>query len=633
MCTTQDVHAATANLGGVKQWWKFVRWLWSTPWPIYALTTLQSHLAGAVFVFAFLRFGLPVGEFLEIGDFRFVNQYIFVGALVFSFTVGTMLSTWLIFPVLKASRRPDPFPDPVRQRALNMPVYQSGLQGAIWAFGITVFVLVNLSVSQRLALIVGITATLGGAMACIISYLQAERIMRPITRRALAEGVPQNRHLPGVRRRIYLGWLLSTALPVLGILLILLGSQTDIFGEDVHIVNRAVGMLALATLVAGALGMQLVSTAVADPVRDLQAAMRRVQAGDFSTRTVVYDASEMGRLQVGFNEMVAELQERETMQDLFGRYVGEDVVLHALENGTELGGTERTVGVLFVDLAGSTEFAMQNRPGRVVEILNEFFRTVVETVDDNGGYINKFQGDAALAIFGAPMEAADPAGQALRAARELGSRLSSLEPLRAGIGVSYGTVIAGHIGHARRFEYTVIGDPVNEASRLTSLAKYEQGGVLASKRAVDAADSEEADRWMLGRAVELRGRNVMTQLARPLRPTLADRWQAAHDLGLDTLPHVTQPAEVEDLLDDDQLPEDQDIAFAEVVEMASRDAADRRAGRTRGSSDVSGERKAAGFGASAGDYGDRDDVALDSVPVQRARPVERRRETDDDTRD
>lgn len=610
----------------MKQWWRFFRWLWSTPWPVYALTTLQSHLAGAVFVFAFLRFGLPVGDFLEVGDFRFINQYIFISTLVLAFVLGTVASTLLVYPVLKASRRREPFSVAVRDRTLNMPLYQALLQAVIWISGITVFVLVNASVSRRLALIVGITSTLGGLVSCIISYLQAERIMRPITRRALAEGVPRNRHLPGVRRRIYLGWALSTAVPIIGVILILMGAKYDIYGDNVQVINRAVLMLALASLVAGAVGMQLVSTSVADPVRDLQAAMRRVQQGDFSARTVVYDATEMGRLQVGFNEMVSDLQEREAIQDLFGRYVGEDVVLHALENGTELGGSERTVGVLFVDLAGSTEFATHNDPARVVEVLNEFFRTVVETVDANGGYINKFQGDAALAIFGAPVDAWDPAGQALHAARELGTKLAALEPLRAGIGVSYGPVIAGHIGHAKRFEYTVIGDPVNEASRLTSLAKIEQGGVLASKRALEAADHKEAARWTLGRAVELRGRSVMTQLARPLRPTLADRWQAAHDQGLDELPYVTEPLAPEDLSDDapcgETAPTTETAAapttfagvptdHAEAVARALQESAAPAPGGAAPDAPASESR----------DLGEPAEPVIDSVPVQRARPV------------
>ena len=546
------VSGRASTLSNVNKWLRFAKWLWSTPWPVYALTTLQSHLIGAVFVFAFLRFGLPLDTFLDIGPFQLVNQYLFIGTLVLGLLAGAVISTWLIIPVLRAMRSSEPFDRQARHRTLNMPAYQAWLQGAIWVLGTTVFVAVNFSVSHRLALIMGVTAVLGGLVTCIISYLQSERLMRPIMRRALGAGVPVDSHLPGVRRRIILGWVLTTAVPSLGIVLVVIAYHFDQLGDDPRVVIRAIGMLAIAALVTGVFGMQLVSTSVADPVRDLQSAVKRVQQGDFSARTAVYDATEMGALQVGFNEMVADLEERETMQDLFGRYVGEDVVLHALENGTELGGSERTVGVLFVDLAGSTEFAAINEPARVVKVLNDFFRIVVDTVDEHGGYINKFQGDAALAIFGAPMEAWDPAGQALATARALGRKMESIHPLTAGIGISYGTVIAGHIGHAKRFEYTVIGDPVNEASRLTSLAKLEQGGVLAARRAVEAADPEEADRWTFGRAVELRGRGAMTQLARPLRPTLADRWQAAHDLGLEELPTVTEPTLRESLLDDDE---------------------------------------------------------------------------------
>src|SRR5699024_1809954 len=197
---------------------------------------------------------------------------------------------------------------------------------------------------------------------------------------------------------------------------------------------------------AGAIGMGLVSDSIADPVREMQAGVSRVKQGDLETRVTIYDSSEIGQLAQGFNEMVTGLQEREAIQDLFGRYVGEDVARNALERGTELGGQERQVAVLFVDLTGSTEFAAAHEPAEVVSVLNDFFRIAVESVDTNGGYINKFQGDALLAVFGAPLEIENEAGRALRAARALQSRLADLAPLTAGIGVSYGTVIAGHIG-------------------------------------------------------------------------------------------------------------------------------------------------------------------------------------------
>ena len=150
--------------------------------------------------------------------------------------------------------------------------------------------------------------------------------------------------------------------------------------------------------------------------------------------------------------------------------------------------------------------------------LNDFFCVVVDVVDAEGGAVNKFVGDAALCVFGAPLPHDDAAGAALRAARTLRERLAAEVPqCDVGIGVSAGTVVAGNIGAQQRFEYTVIGDPVNEAARLTELAKLESGHVLASAIAVSGALDAEALCWDVGEIVELRGRSAPTQLARPVQ--------------------------------------------------------------------------------------------------------------------
>jgi adenylate cyclase len=139
---------------------------------------------------------------------------------------------------------------------------------------------------------------------------------------------------------------------------------------------------------------------------------------------------------------------------------------------------------------------------------------VVETVERNGGWVNKFEGDAALCVFGAPTARDDPAGDSLAAARELRDRLSSeLSELDAGIGVSAGAAVAGNIGAEQRFEYTVIGDPVNEAARLCELAKKRPERVLASDAALERSGEQEGAHWSLGEEVELRGRAGPTRLA------------------------------------------------------------------------------------------------------------------------
>jgi adenylate cyclase len=215
--------------------------------------------------------------------------------------------------------------------------------------------------------------------------------------------------------------------------------------------------------------------------------------------------------------MAAGLEERERLRDLFGRHVGRDVARSALEREVQFGGEIREVAALFVDLVGSTTIASRRPPGEVVALLNDFFRVVVEAAERQGGWVNKFEGDAALCVFGAPGDLDDPAGAALAAAREVRDRVAAELPrIDLGVGVSAGRAVAGNVGAEERYEYTVIGDPVNEAARLTELAKLEPGHVLASAIAVSGALDAEALCWDVGEIVELRGRTAPTQLARPL---------------------------------------------------------------------------------------------------------------------
>jgi adenylate cyclase len=252
------------------------------------------------------------------------------------------------------------------------------------------------------------------------------------------------------------------------------------------------------------------------PIGSIQRGLARVREGDFDVELGVWDSTEMGLLQAGFNDMAAGLRERERIRDVFGRQVGHDVARQALAS-SELGGEVCDVTVLFVDIVGSTTLAATRSPEEVVALLNRFFSEVVDVVEGHGGSINKFQGDAALAVFGAPTPLDAPQLTGLRAARDLDERLrAALPALTAGIGVASGRVVAGHLGAERRFEYTVIGDPVNEAARLTELAKTHPGRVLASQPTIDAAGPAEAANWSADGETTLRGRAGPTRLAHPV---------------------------------------------------------------------------------------------------------------------
>jgi adenylate cyclase len=404
-----------------------------------------------------------------------------------------------------------------RDAAIRAPLRIMGIQAVLWIGAVAVFAAVNVTYDWLLALGVGLTVALGGMTTSAAAYLLAEFAQRPIAARALAATPPSERRGSGVARRWMLVWALGSGIPLVALVLVGVVALTPVAMDETTL---AVTMLALGAigLIIGSWLSLLAVLATVHPIGSIRRGLRSVRAGDFDVDVPVWDSTEIGLLQSGFNEMVGGLRERERIRDVFGRQVGEDVARQALTEEVRLGGETRDVAVLFVDIVGSTALAAERPPEEVVELLNRFFAEVVDVVEHAGGWVNKFEGDAALAVFGAPLPVEDAEGCALRAARELDERLRERVPgLEAGIGVASGRAVAGNIGAERRYEYTVIGDPVNEAARLTELAKEHEGRVLASAATVERARDEEAGRWQPGDEVTLRGRPEATRLASPRR--------------------------------------------------------------------------------------------------------------------
>ncbi len=152
----------------------------------------------------------------------------------------------------------------------------------------------------------------------------------------------------------------------------------------------------------------------------------------------------------------------------------------------------------------------------MAQILNDFFRIVVAAVHHRSGLINKFEGDAVLAVFGAPFDIEEPESAALATARGLGRELRKLPLVDFGIGVAAGRVFAGNIGAENRYEYTVVGDAVNEAARLADHAKEWDSRILASGSALARAQMAEQKHWVTRGFTSLRGRSALTELAEPL---------------------------------------------------------------------------------------------------------------------
>ena len=472
------------------------------------LAAVASISLGAVVLFVFLAFLFPGGP-EDVESLIVVNAVVLAVFLPLTLTLGAAWARRSFDPVDRWLTSERAAGGSERAAALRQAVQQVRITAVFWAIGTGLFTAINAPTLGWSVVLLTVTLVLGGLTTCALLYLLAERVLRPVTARALAGGTPAAPTAPGVTARLTMSWTLATGVPVLGVAAM---AVAELAGEDAA--AGAILFLAALAMVVGLLAMVFAARSVADPVARVRAALARVEEGDFSAQVPVDDASEVGLLEAGFNRMAAGLAERERMRDLFGRHVGTEVAHAALEREVALGGEEREVAALFVDLVGSTRLAVERSPQEGVAALNGFFRIVIEVVERHGGSINKLEGDAALCVFGAPVARTDFAGDALAAARELRDRLDrELAGMDAGIGVAAGVAVAGNVGAERRFEYTVIGDPVNEAARLCELAKRRPERVLASETTVIRADGAEGERWRLEDAVVLRGRAAETRLA------------------------------------------------------------------------------------------------------------------------
>ena len=477
---------------------------------------VASNGIGGLVLFLLLAFLIPFAPEGADGQLA-LNAVVGVAYMSLTLVIGIRAGKRMNAPVERWLAEDRPPTAEERRAALAVPRRLAATAAVFWSISAVLFTLLNLPTSGWPALVVGGALLLGGETTCAVGYLLADRIARPVTALALAGGSPPDCTGPGVRGRLLMAWSLGTGVSLLGILTIAVAGMID-GDEDPTQLAATVAFLAVVGFAVGFLAIWVASRSIADPIGAVRDGMARVEEGQLDVSVPVDDASEVGQLEVGFNRMAAGLRERERLRDLFGRHVGHEVAHVALEEDGEvqLGGEVREVAVVFVDVVGSTSLAARRPPEEVVAVLNDFFRLVVQTVEEQGGWVNKFEGDAALCVFGAPTARPDAACDALRAARTLRERLDEgLPGADAGIGVSAGPAVAGNVGTEERFEYTVIGDPVNEAARLSELAKRRPERLLASAAVVERAGAEEAACWEVRDEVVLRGRGTPTGLATP----------------------------------------------------------------------------------------------------------------------
>lgn len=259
-------------------------------------------------------------------------------------------------------------------------------------------------------------------------------------------------------------------------------------------------IFAALALAAGIGLTMLISSYFQKPLKKLCDQANQIEKGNYDARAVICSNDEMGVLGDSFNAMSKSLKEKELIRDTFGKVVAPQVRDYLLSGNLALGGEMVDATIMFCDIRGFTSLSEKMLPEKVVALLNEYFTGLEKCVASHGGVVNKYIGDAVMAIFGAPIPTKTHANDAFLAALDMKQELilmnrnfsqKGFPQIQFGIGLHSGPVLAGNIGAASRMEYTVIGDTVNTASRIEGLCKLYQKDLLLSQSVFDLLPQKE----------------------------------------------------------------------------------------------------------------------------------------------
>jgi adenylate cyclase len=394
------------------------RVLWRVGRVVIASTIVIANLIGVAVVLALALFVVPFPGLPDVAAVRFFNLLAAAAYVMVAVPLGIWIGIRGLFRLRRWLEEDRP-PTPAERRiVLRAPLRLFFVQFALWFGAALFFGAMNAGDAPQAGVVVASVVALTGLVTAALTYLLVERLMRPAAARALVGQEPGRLAVPGVATRSVVAWAVGTGVPVAGIVAIGAANLTvgQATRQELSVVMVAIGGISLGV---GLLAVILAARATAGPIDAVRRAMARIERGLFDSRVSVYDGTQVGQLQLGFNRMADGLAERERMRELFGTYVDPEVAKRILEEGTELEGEEVEVTIMFIDVRDFTAFAERSAAHEVVAMLNRLYERAVPVVYRHGGHVNKFVGDGLLAVFGAPTRLPDHADRALTAAVEI----------------------------------------------------------------------------------------------------------------------------------------------------------------------------------------------------------------------
>lgn len=409
-------------------------------------------------------------------------------------------------------------PVKVQRAVLNAPLSTTVLSAVMWGLA---GILTSIA-GGSFSLLWGV-AGVGGVLTVIMVYFVQDLLWRPFIPLFFPHGNLREVkafRVPVLGRLLVVFLLIGIYPPAILTALTWRRAQDLVNAANPEVVLNNLLLLQLFVVGTGVLtsiGLAVfVTQGITGPLQRLQEAMRRVEQNELDVQVPVITSDELGYLGERFNKMIVGLRQREELRTLLDLYVSPEVAREAIEHGARLGGSQVECTVLFCDIRSFTSLSERLSPQALVRLLNQYMMALVEVVVRNDGIIDKFGGDSLLAVFGTPLNPSqEHATCAVRAALGIQQAVDSLnrsegggkvEPIRVGVGVATGSVVAGNVGGRERIEYTVIGETVNLAARLQDKTKEMDGDILIDARTFEQGSrsmSLEAQRLP---ALEIRGK-------------------------------------------------------------------------------------------------------------------------------
>jgi adenylate cyclase len=264
--------------------------------------------------------------------------------------------------------------------------------------------------------------------------------------------------------------------------------------ESVYQIQRRNILIMIIVLNLAILIVYFFSKTITNPITRLLGATKEIENGNFRVDIVPSSGDEIGELTTSFVAMGRGLEEREKLKETFGKFVNKEIAEQVLKGEIKLGGERKIATVFFSDIRQFTAISEKLEPEEVVEFLNQYMTRMVNCVNVTRGVVDKYIGDAIMAVWGTPISYGNDAENSVNGALMMRNELMGFNRGRGdekkpviniGCGINTGPVLAGQIGSEERMEYTVIGDTVNVASRIESLTKELGATVLVSQATVD----------------------------------------------------------------------------------------------------------------------------------------------------